>query len=40
MSNSLDPGQARHYVGPDMVPNSLQKLSDNTSSQRVNLLIF
>ena len=30
-SNSLDPDQARHNVGPDMGPNCLQKLSaDNT----------
>ena len=28
MSNSLDPGQARHkYVGPDLDPNCLQRLS-------------
>ena len=27
MSNSLDPDQARHFVGPDLGPNCLQKLS-------------
>ena len=28
VSNTLDPGQARHYVGPDLVgPNCLHKLS-------------
>ena len=27
MSNSFDPDQARHYVGPDLGPNCLQKLS-------------
>ena len=27
MSNSLDPDQARHFVGPDLSPNCLQKLS-------------
>ena len=27
MSNSLDPDQDRHYVGPDLVPNCLQRLS-------------
>ena len=27
MSNSLDPDQVRHSVGPDLVPNCLQKLS-------------
>ena len=26
-SNSLDPDQARHYVGPDLGPNCLQRLS-------------
>ena len=28
MSISLDPDQARHFVGLDLDPNSLQKLSD------------
>ena len=27
MLNSLDPDQARHFVGPDLGPNCLQKLS-------------
>ena len=32
--NSLDPGQARHFVGPDLDPNCLQRLSaDDTSMQ-------
>ena len=36
MSNSLDPDQARHLVGPDLGPNCLQRLSaDATSMQRV-----
>ena len=36
MSNSLDPDQARHFVGPDLDPNCLQMLSaDDTSRQRV-----
>ena len=26
MSNSLDPDQARHSVGPDLGPNCLQRL--------------
>ena len=26
-SNSLDPDQARHIVGPDLGPNCLQRLS-------------
>ena len=33
VSNSLDPDQARHLVGPDLGPNCLQRLSaDNKSS--------
>ena len=36
-SNSLDPDQAHRYVGPDLDPNCLQKLSaDNTNIQKVN----
>ena len=36
MANSLDPDQARHFVGPDLDPNCLQRLSaDDTSRQRV-----
>ena len=33
MSNSLDSDQARHFVGPDLSPNCLQRLSagDDTS---------
>ena len=27
VSNSLDPDQARHYVGPDLDPKCLQRLS-------------
>ena len=27
LSNSLDPDQARHFVGPDLGPNCLQRLS-------------
>ena len=38
MSNSLDPDQARHLVGPDLDPNCLQSLSaDDTSRQRVTI---
>ena len=32
MSNSLDPDQDRHSVGPDLSPNSLQKLSVDDKS--------
>ena len=36
MSNSLDPDQARRFVGPDLGPNCLPKLSaDDTGRQRV-----
>ena len=32
----LDPDQAQYFVGPDLGPNCLQKLSaDDTSKQRV-----
>ena len=37
MSNSLDPDQARRFVGPDLVPNCLSRLSAyGTGRQRVN----
>ena len=37
MSNSLDPDQARLYVGPALGLNCLQRLSaKDTSRQRVN----
>ena len=36
MSNSLDPDQARRFVGPDIGPHCLPRLSaDNTVRQRV-----
>ena len=39
VSNSLDPDQARHFVGPDLGLNCLQRfLADDTSRQRVNEL--
>ena len=36
MSNSLDPDQDRHFVGPDLGPNCLQSLSavDKSCSQQ------
>ena len=41
VSNSLDPDQARHFVGPGLGPSCLQSLSaDNTSRQRVNFSFF
>ena len=39
MSNSLDPDQAQHFVGPDLGPNCLQRLSaDNAGRQKVNMI--
>ena len=36
MSNSLDPDQGRHFLGPDLGLNCLQRFSaDKTSVQRV-----
>ena len=36
MSNSLDPDEARHLFGPDLIPNCLQRLSaDDTRRQIV-----
>ena len=32
MSNSLDSNQARHFVGPDLDPNCLQRLSEDDIS--------
>ena len=32
MSNNLDPDQDRHYVGPDLDPNCLQRLSADDKS--------
>ena len=41
MSNSLDPDQARRFVGPDLGPNCLPRLSaDDTARQRVNWLSY
>ena len=40
VSNGLDQGQDRHFVGPDLCPNCLQRLSANDKShlsiERVN----
>ena len=33
VSNSLDPDQARHFVGPDLGPNCLQRLSAEDKSR-------
>ena len=34
MSNSLDPDQDRHSVGPDLVPNCLQRLPVTAVKER------
>ena len=37
VSNSLDPDQARQFVGPDLGPDCLRRLSaDQTRQQKVN----
>ena len=37
----LDPGQAQHFVGPDLVPTCLQRLSvDNSNRQRLKWTKF
>ena len=33
MSNGLDPDQDRHFVGPDLGPNCLQRFSTFNKSQ-------
>ena len=33
VSNGLDPDQARHFVGPDLSPNCLQRLSADDKSR-------
>ena len=38
MTNSLDPDQARHFVGPDLGPNCLQRLSADKELKLVNKL--
>ena len=32
LSNSFDPDQVRHFIGPDLGPNCLQRLSANGTS--------
>ena len=40
MSKNFDPDQARHFVGPDLCPNCLQRLSaDGTSKQRIKVSV-
>ena len=36
MSNSLDPDQARHFVGPDLGPNCLQSFSTDEVGKELN----
>ena len=35
MSNSLDPDQARRFVGPDLGPNCLPRLTADVTGRRV-----
>ena len=35
VSNSLDPDQAQHFVGPDLGPNCLQRLSADDPSKPI-----
>ena len=40
VSNSLDPDQARHFVGPDLGPKCLQRLSaDMTLVKDYNIFL-
>ena len=43
VSNSLDPDQARRFVGPDLGPNCLQRYQKTTkvatSGERVNCMV-
>ena len=38
VSNILDPDQARHFVGPDLSPNCLQRLSADNTSKKFNTI--
>ena len=39
MSGSLDPDQARHYVGPDLGPNCFQRLSADIHMQIKEVIV-
>ena len=36
VSNILDPDEARHFVGPDLGPNCLQRLSTDLAGTELN----
>ena len=36
VSNSLDPDQAQHFVGPDLDPNCFEKLSADIAGKELN----
>ena len=40
VSNSLDPDQGRRFVGPDLGPNCLQKLSADITSNHILPLLL
>ena len=35
VSNSVDPGQAQHFIGPDLGPNYLRRLSGDDKSRNM-----
>ena len=39
MANRLDPDQARHFVGPDLGPNCLQRLSAQSRQSETSVMI-
>ena len=40
MSNSMESDQARLLVGPDLVPNCLQRLSADGSSRQMSCMVI
>ena len=40
LSNSLDPDQARHLVGPDLGPNYLQRLSADDAGRIIYRILI
>ena len=40
VSNGLDPDQDRHFVGPDLGPNCLQRLSANDKIAKKDLIQY
>ena len=40
VSNSLDPGQAQRFVGPDLGPNCLQRFAADNISKRPRVKVY